>query len=66
MTKKDYQLIAGYVNVLRIEARIGSEALESIEKTTVALCELLEEQNPRFNRDTFLKACGLVGLTERN
>jgi hypothetical protein len=66
MTKKDYQLIAGYVNVLRIEARIGSEALESIEKTTVALCECLEEQNPRFNRDTFLKACGLVGLTERN
>jgi hypothetical protein len=66
MTKKDYELIAGYVNVLRVSYRIGSEALEVLENQTEGLCELLEQDNPRFNRDTFLKACGLVGLTERN
>lgn len=66
MTKKDYEVIAGYVNCLRCSYRIGSEALEILEIQTEGFCELLEQINPQFNRETFLKACGLVGLLNRD
>lgn len=48
MNKKDYVKIAKVI-------KEGTEPIALI----YALMDIFEEDNPRFNRDTFLKACGL-------
>ena len=64
MTRKDYQLIASalapvnawyddYSNVTRDHAIEVRAMIASSLATTLAL------DNPRFDRDKFLKACGL-------
>jgi len=66
MTKKDYEKIAavfaGTMHHLRVAAS-GGEADQAMMKATVlnAMCmaDMLEVDNPRFNRERFLKACGV-------
>ena len=65
MTRKDYQLIADVFQRNRIydsfifdeEAR-GS-AYRAASRVAYDLADALALDNPRFNRDTFLKACGI-------
>ena len=53
MTRKDYQLVA---NVLRAQ-RAGYRTPEADLATVIsALADALEADNPRFDRNKFLKA----------
>lgn len=63
MTKKDYELIAAAVRHERGEwaedtwtkdIEIGRAAV------VLAIAHALAQDNPRFDRDRFLKACDLV------
>ena len=56
MTKKDYQLIASNIKAI--------SKWQDIKPNTALLiasmfAEDLETTNPRFNRELFLKACGV-------
>ena len=52
MTKKDYELIARIIK----EAGLAQNDLERIAND---FAYTLASKNPRFNRDMFLKACGV-------
>lgn len=61
MTKKDYVLIAS------VFANHDNE-IRSIADVAEGLADMLERDNPRFDRSRFLKACGIeqwsmTGLT---
>lgn len=57
MTKKDYQAIADViVNRLYGATPTRRFALSDVAKD---LCAVFEEDNPRFDRDKFLIACGV-------
>lgn len=53
MTRKDFELIADRIG--------GMTYLNETDRATVAhdFAEILATTNPRFNRETFLKACGV-------
>ena len=57
MTKKDYILLADVIAKAKI-----SEGVETTETAlrllTLDLVERLQRDNPKFNRDKFLAACG--------
>lgn len=56
MTRKDYELIAGVLkNYLRID--YGVECV--LEELAEEFADVLATTNPLFNRDKFLKACGV-------
>ena len=48
MTKKDYIKLAELIK----------QGLDPVQ-FAYELCKILENDNPRFNETTFLKACGL-------
>ena len=52
MTKKDYKLIAQAIADTWCHAECSKAIVWS-------LIEVLEQQNPKFNRSKFLEACGL-------
>lgn len=60
MTKKDYELIASvlrqakYVNKTSADTKVW-------ERICLLHASALGTTNPRFDRDKFLKACGVVG-----
>ena len=58
MTKKDYELIADAIKTSR-KVINGEAVLVSVEHLANTLATDLEIQNPRFNREIFLKACGV-------
>jgi hypothetical protein len=60
MTKKDYELIAQAITATSAEfARQGEDAFPYLAELAENLATMLEDDNPRFNRSTFLKACGV-------
>ena len=58
MTKTDYELIAETLD--RIVTR-QAEQTETYIDVCEALADAFEADNPKFNRDKFLKACGIDG-----
>jgi len=58
MTKKDFELIAFVLNGLNENFKTGKYEV-SLEKVCDELADALQIENPRFNRSTFLKACGV-------
>ena len=56
MTRKDYQLIAdvfaNFGKMIELEETIGADLARN-------LADALQADNPRFNRDRFLDACGV-------
>ena len=69
MTKKDYVLIAGVVSARLDAASAAAKDVDSTEDgSTVSHCaamardfaDVLERENPRFDRARFLAACGVV------
>ena len=61
MTKKDYELIANSLH----RAYICLDDDNELDKQDILviirhLCMSLELENPRFDPDKFLKACGIV------
>ena len=61
MTRKDYVLIASTLKTARDEnmARFGGMARQGIEVAAEAMADALANENPRFDRERFLRACGL-------
>lgn len=62
MTRKDYQLIAGTIS--KLAQGLNSEEcfkghIPVIRELVNTLSDKLEEDNPRFNRATFWRACAL-------
>ena len=64
MTKKDFELIAKSIFYVRknmeflsAEQRQGAKVIS--RGIAYSLCDNLFIDNPRFNRDKFLKACGI-------
>ena len=74
MTKKDYELIARAIYRSLISPRRKSPqsgSLESQDKyadqhrlTAQHVANALERENPRFDRDRFIEACGVLTNTE--
>lgn len=58
LSRKHYKMIA---EVLR-EAKDNNYGVEWVSKS---LCYELKEDDPNFNRDQFLNACGVTKLIER-
>jgi hypothetical protein len=58
MTKKDYELIAQEIATSR-KVTLNDTILVSVAHLADGLATALEIQNPRFNREMFLKACGV-------
>ena len=59
MTKKDYELIAGTLADLMADFNNSGSDEVSLSLVCEELSETLAKENPRFNRSTFLKACGV-------
>ena len=65
MTKKDYELIARVLKdqlescFTHVNKQIGTIEAYSVECVVKQLTKELEQDNPRFNRQKFMKACGL-------
>jgi hypothetical protein len=54
MTKKDYELIAEVI--LNSQGLTRGGVMDTLAKR---MAEALADTNPRFNREMFLKACGV-------
>ena len=52
MTRKDYVLIAQTINDSWVKS-------SSVHVLVLALTDALAQDNPRFDRERFLKACGV-------
>lgn len=55
MTKKDYELIASVI------LKTDNE-YDSIHKLVISLINVFQKDNPKFDSDKFLTACGLNEL----
>lgn len=63
MTRKDYVLIAAALNNVRLRLVDSDYTLAfnaGIEATANELCSTLALDNPRFDTERFLKACGVA------
>ena len=59
MTRKDFELIAGVISQLSADFTNGGEDTVSLSLVAGELADALADTNERFNRETFLKACGV-------
>ena len=59
MTRKDYQLIAGTIAPIVKGARYDHRYESCLRELVNTLSDKLEQDNPRFNRETFWRACAL-------
>jgi len=57
MTRKDYILIAAAIQSAMIQGYSGAEWARQCVAHNIALA--LANDNPRFDRERFLKACGV-------
>ena len=55
MTRKDYELIAASFHAIVERAPVDDTALRD---TALELAHRLRQDNPAFNRNTFMWACG--------
>lgn len=61
MSKKDYVLIASVMSDVRY-IMVKPAYRELVDNISEQLGKALEKENPRFDRQRFLKACGLTEL----
>lgn len=54
MSKKDYELIANAIS--SVDKRLNADPLGD---AAIAIADVMAEDNPRFDRDKFLAACGI-------
>lgn len=66
MTKKDYVLIAQSVwrsGYIADKNQVRQQAKESMRRLiAIDLASSLKHENPRFDREKFMEACGFRGL----
>lgn len=58
MTKKDYELIARVFTRHCKVSHVDAKAREAMDMA-YDMADALAQDNPRFNRNKFLKACGV-------
>jgi len=63
MTRKDYELIAEVFS--DHNRRYGRRTAAVADELAEDMADALKEDNPRFDRERFLKACGLDSLPEQ-
>jgi hypothetical protein len=56
MTRKDYVILAKVIHTAR---NINTEKMGEAVAVAYLLAEELQQENPRFNRELFLTACGV-------
>lgn len=61
MTRKDYVAIAEVINqhVIQADAHQDITGFFAISGIAAGIATVMENDNPRFDRDKFLKACGI-------
>jgi hypothetical protein len=59
MTKKDYELIAEAL-AQAYDKHVNSPQYFGVKTCINNVTEFLGRENPKFNRNKFLKACGLT------
>lgn len=60
MTRKDYVAIARAFDYQRqAVADMGAQAKQAVTDCAVAVAHVMMQDNPRFDRARFLKACGV-------
>ena len=63
MTRKDYEKFADMVNTHRKYAldavKLDTGYIVAWNDCAFAMADIFKADNPRFNRDKFLKACGI-------
>ena len=60
MTRKDYILIAAALKAARDYSTAHHEQpADTFVTAVLTLCDRLAQDNPRFDRGRFLKACGV-------
>jgi hypothetical protein len=61
MTKKDYILLARALKDARTHADVegGDMRTPTVDETSGFIADALQRDNPRFDRDRFLTACGV-------
>ncbi len=64
MTRKDYELIAGvFLANITGAMEVGHDcSVDALSQVAAELAYALHDNNERFNRARFLKACGLAGV----
>lgn len=60
MTKRDFELIARTFHAQRIRFMMMPEKQAAIDELAEVFAHELENTNPRFDRERFLKACGVA------
>ena len=66
MTRKDYVLIAQILKQNSKDFIAGEDGFAVIQIIAKQLADALETDNPRFDRDRFLVACGVTSdLSQR-
>lgn len=64
MTRKDYELIAKSINhhlaIMGMSGKATSEEFLAVGSVAQKIAQGLAEDNPRFDRQKFLKACGIA------
>lgn len=59
MTRKDYQRIADAINLMIDPiGSLSSEPNATVVAVALSLATTIRDDNPRFDCDRFLKACG--------
>ena len=59
MTRKDFEMLAAAIQSSLLEFADPSEGKDGIRTVANTLAQALRHDNPRFDRDRFLTACGL-------
>jgi len=61
MTKKDYIKIAGILKSKRMHRTLSGEERQLMDLLTRDFADMLQEDNPHFDRGRFLEAAGYTG-----
>lgn len=62
MTKKDYELIARAIKrqwTIQVSITGTGDKSLAIHETALRIAYALKTENPRFDKDKFLQACGI-------
>lgn len=61
MTRKDFELIAATIKDELQHVACGEEQRNTVCSVAEAFARSLRASNPSFNRERFLRACGVEG-----
>lgn len=60
MTRKHYKKLAELMNEMQERAFWGGNSGIIVDDIIDSLCDILAEDNPRFDEDRFRKACSYI------